>query len=254
MEQIMIKVAFEDLEFKQGVKSVLSLSGWKILSDVDVVSKEMELPLTKVEEYYGTQGEYRSSHYSYSDEGKELIDKVNSFYGIDIFKALQIKVIGEEVQSNVITATLTKQTYKELEGSLPVGYVVSAIKFFLNDNTVAIKVYWLPEIMTPEYPELPDGSDLIAWSNYHDFAGYEYPNEFDDYLDVFFMNDDHQAVCDFYDKELPSGLYGGYGIRFNKQTKDIKKIKSYVYNKESIIDWRLTIENARSAKHNINLN
>lgn len=250
----MTNVAFGDLEFKAGVEKAIFFSGSSVVSDSTSESNNVELPLTKVEEYFGSNGEYRSFVETLSDEGLILVQKVEDVFGINVVNALNIKVLGIETNDNVISCALPKGSYKELEGEFPVGYCFSAIKFFMDSQTVAIKVYRLEDTLIENYPALPEGSEFLVWCDYHDFAGYDYEQSFDNYLDVFFLNNDHQAVCDFYGKDLPSGLYTGYGIRFSKDTLDIKKIKSYTYEENPVIDWKKTVEKARLAPHNVSLN
>ena len=250
----MTNVAFGDLEFNSGVEKNIFLSGTTVTSETIV---NEEILSTKVEEYFGTAGEYRAFVHSLSEAGLSLVQDVEDSFGINIINALDVKVLGLEVNSNVITALLTKSVYKQLEGDLPVGFCVSSIKFFMDSQTVAIKVYRLEDTLIENYPTLPEGSEVLVWADYHDFAGYDYEQSFDNYLDIFFLNEGHQAVCDFYDKELPTGLLTGYGIRFHKNTKEIKKVKSYTYNDESTIlwqDWKKTVEKARLAPHNVSLN
>ena len=250
----MTNVAFDNLDFKEGVEKPISLSGSTVVttSGIDIV--DVELPLTKVEEYFGSNGEYRVLVGTSSDEGLALVQRVEDVFGINIANALRIKMLGIENNDNVISSALPKSVYKELEGDFPLGYCFSGIKFFMNNETVAIKVYRLMETLTHNYPELPEGSEIIWWANYHDFTGYDYEQEFDNYLDMYFLNDDHQVVCDYYGKDLPSDLYTGYGIRFNKNTLDIKKVKSYTYEENPSVDWKKVMEKAKLDSHNVTLN
>jgi len=250
----MTNVALEDLDFKEGVEKPILLSGSLVTHKTTI---ESEVLSTKIEEYFGTTGEYRAFVHSLTDEGLDLVERIEDMFGININNAMNIKVLGIEINNNVITALLTKNKYKLLEGEVPVGFCVASVKFFMNNETVAIKVYRLMSTLTHDYPSLPEGSEVLVWADYHDFAGYDYEQEFDDYLDIFFLNDDHQAVCDYYGKDLPSGLYTGYGIRFDKNTQELKKVKSYTYNDESTIlwqDWKKTVEKAKLASHNVTLN
>jgi len=247
-------IAFTDLDFKTGVEKELLLSGDSGITKTSVESVGNELPLTKVEEYFGTTGEYRAFVYTKTDEGINLIERVDEMFGINIQNTLKSDVIGIETNNNVITTIPTQSAYIELEGDLPIGFCFFAVKFFMNNETVAIKVYRLMETLTHNYPELPEGSEIMWWADYHDFAGYDYEQEFDDYLDIFFLNDDHQTVCDYYGKELPSSLYTGYGIRFDKNTQELKKVKSYTYDEDSTIDWGMSVEKLRLEQHNVTLN
>jgi len=251
----MTNVAYDNLDFKEAVEKPMSLSGATVVTNSVIDIVDVELPMTKVEEYFGSNGEYRALFGTSSDEGLALVQRVEDLFGINIVNALRIKVLGVETHDNVISCPLPKSAYKELEGDLPVGYCFSSIKFFMNNETVAIKVYRLMETFTHNYPELPEGSEMIWWADYHDFAGYDYEyNSDNSYLDIFFLNDDHQAVCDYYGKDLPSDLYTGYGIRFNKNTLDIKKVKSYTYGENPLVDWNKTTEKAKLASHNVTLN
>ena len=243
------RIAFEDLEFKTGVEKPAIMTGNTIVSEI-TEAHESELPKTKVEEYFGTEGEYRAFIYTQTEEGLVLTERVQEMFGINIPNNLNSQVIGIETSNNIITTIPSEGAYIELEGELPVGYCFFAVKFFMNHETVAIKVYQLGETLTNEYPDLPEGSEIVWWANYHDFAGYDYEQEFDNYLDIYFLNNDHQAVCDFYGKELPSGLVTGYGIRFNKDTQVLKKVKSYIYSEDSTIDWRKIVSVSKTAEHN----
>ena len=214
-----------------------------------VISLDLQPTVTHIEEYYGSEGEYREFVRTTSQEGVLLANRVKTVFSIDIPTYLNSKSIGIEVKEDVITCRCPGQVIEELYGEeRPVGWITGTTKFLMKEEQVAIKAYRLEGSFSTNLPEIPEGSNVIAISNYVEFPGFAFPEKFKDSVDVFFLNDDHEAVCAFFNKDFKKGdKKTGYSVRMNQVTGVLEKVKAYIYNDtaSSTSQWEAAVEMAK---------
>lgn len=206
-------------------------------------------------ECFDINGVNSKTYYYDSIKGKSLLSNIKSIYGIDAEHLTRSKCLQYVEKTNTVTIFPTLRLLKELEGFLPEGILYITIKFLLDTQQICIKYCMLVQSFNEDiHPVLPDGSWIGGWAYYKDYPGYDFPQQLNNKMDIFYTNPSHKVVNNFYDGALPEHIDSGfYGIQYNRETMEVVKAKAYDYDQSSFSDWWGDIRRGEENPINSNL-
>jgi hypothetical protein len=210
------------------------------VSNIELVRHEPEAPLVS-EQYVGSNGEQRVLVSSCTQQGKDIIYKAMEVFGNDFFDSLNTSVVGLLESENVVTSNLKYP-----------NNTITELKLYLNTCEAAVKEVNVYDGDTSSFP-IPSSAKVIFVGTYTNYKDLNFPESLNNIIDVYFSCN-HSDVCDYYKFNFPEGsLRTYYGVSFNKDTKEIRRSKSYTYSVNSPqSNWDLIEENYRKRKNENN--